>query len=1223
MLLLLVLAPLPQGGDAPWLRPYLGLSLAVLWGLWVLETYLRGEVRYWPSWTHVFCCGVAGLTLCQLLPLPHWADGLSPVAGGRWEEARQLGLALGRGTLSLVPAASREGLELALMAFVTFFLATHSFTRRRGLIVLALAVVTAATLNAIIGLADGADGGPKIYAYLGTSDGVTGTFLSRNHLALLLEMGLGVAVGLGLATAFARPGGSGGHPADTLGETLKRHRTVCLLAIALPVMILVVALLFNFSRAGVSCALVAVGALSCCAYRATGKSWTVSLVFAGIVLGLFLAGTQGLAQVWRRFEVEFTGESLSGLVRLDIWKSSLALLSDYWLCGVGQGAYAYVSPLYESGVIPDRIAMRAHNDWLEFLCEFGVPAGLLLLGLLVAGLAATAVRLHRRQDPVLKWLGAGAWFALLAVALHESLDYGLRKPGNLLVCMGVLALATACSRVATESPGAERPPAWRKIRLGRMSGLAFLLLGLALPLLAVRALWPALLAGRALTRLEARTSPEASDTHLRSEDETRARSELARQVLRYLPHQSQALLQHAESQARLSTQELQQNLAQGLTRELGYEVRPDDLEAPELLIPQFAVRQKLPVTVLRPLADRLQRAVTDLRHACAQEPTQGYSLALYAGALERWGTFTGQVDEAAVHRAFAQAHRLYPNVGRVTSLCADGAWRAFLRLRFTEHAAQAARRRQDALRLFRGSLRQSPDYAPSVYPTLWTQTPSRQLLRELTPDYPGAHEALYQFLLAQRDFGGCLEQLDTLERFRRARTATHAAGQPQPLYDLVRWDPRPPEPLALSVARRRVLLLGLLERWDDRHRALADLQCRRDTELDASLRLAETLLADDDTSRAQALLTKLLEAQPGQPRALVLMARTLEQSGQTDAATRVLLPLVYSDEPLDAQLLDELLSRLQPPPPSPLRATEAPPFPVWRFLHAGLLLKRATSPPAGPAPVFNPAANPAPGAQAPTPVLHRQGDIREALQELQFLLAMMTDTSDPTWIQTPMLHYLIGRAHECLKEDRDALRAYARALRLCPTHLPAAQAAARLLAGEPPENRLRPPAEGPSEEPELCQVLARAGLWLAGLHPDVPLAADFGGKIRLLGYTFEPRQLLPNRVTKATFYWYCLTDIEREYLITCRYSQDPQHVFADDYTIRDNGSNMVAWRVGEVMTVTRELLPLRLLAPPRRPQITPGWYDVTLVPYAGGVKAHLLPAAVECRGRAFEILTDD
>ena len=50
--------------------------------------------------------------------------------------------------------------------------------------------------------------------------------------------------------------------------------------------------------------------------------------------------------------------------------------------------------------------------------------------------------------------------------------------------------------------------------------------------------------------------------------------------------------------------------------------------------------------------------------------------------------------------------------------------------------------------------------------------------------------------------------------------------------------------------------------------------------------------------------------------------------------------------------------------------------------------------------------------------------------------------------------------------------------------------------------------------------------------------------------------------------------IEREYTIACQYTREEQNVFSDDHFLRDNDSNMVAWRVGEVVTTTRDISPM-------------------------------------------------
>ena len=70
-------------------------------------------------------------------------------------------------------------------------------------------------------------------------------------------------------------------------------------------------------------------------------------------------------------------------IRLEIWKSSLGMLRDYWWRGVGLGNYQLMYPLYrlqsETEAIPWLTTVaHAHNCYIEWVAELGV-IGLLLL----------------------------------------------------------------------------------------------------------------------------------------------------------------------------------------------------------------------------------------------------------------------------------------------------------------------------------------------------------------------------------------------------------------------------------------------------------------------------------------------------------------------------------------------------------------------------------------------------------------------------------------------------------------------------------------------------------------------------------------------------------------------------------------------------------------------------------------------------------------------------
>ncbi|MEE8342469.1 MAG: hypothetical protein V3R51_01590, partial [Gammaproteobacteria bacterium] len=68
----------------------------------------------------------------------------------------------------------------------------------------------------------------------------------------------------------------------------------------------------------------------------------------------------------------------------------------------------------------------AHNDWLEFLLEFGFIGSLIIL-------AAGAYWLHRVMPESLTPIRSAALASIFAMAVHSLGDFNLRIPGTALV----------------------------------------------------------------------------------------------------------------------------------------------------------------------------------------------------------------------------------------------------------------------------------------------------------------------------------------------------------------------------------------------------------------------------------------------------------------------------------------------------------------------------------------------------------------------------------------------------------------------------------------------------------------------------------------------------------------------------------------------------------------------------------------------------------------------
>lgn len=118
--------------------------------------------------------------------------------------------------------------------------------------------------------------------------------------------------------------------------------------------------------------------------------------------------------------------------RWDLWADTWFAIGQVWPFGSGIGT---IAPMLEAAerldVVDQSRPVRAHNDWLEWTLEGGVP-GLVVLGLIIALVLVGAVRAlidaSRSASPPSR--RAQVIFAcglMLIVALHSIVDYPLRS----------------------------------------------------------------------------------------------------------------------------------------------------------------------------------------------------------------------------------------------------------------------------------------------------------------------------------------------------------------------------------------------------------------------------------------------------------------------------------------------------------------------------------------------------------------------------------------------------------------------------------------------------------------------------------------------------------------------------------------------------------------------------------------------------------------------------
>lgn len=435
--LLAVAAPLPFGGTPPTAIAVLG-ALAAL-GLVVALLGRRGGALP-PARFVVLAVLTLLLGLAYLVPVPTSLGGqLSPRLAAEWHaslaapgedpalaaaEAELLALAgderevptwrpLAADADAALAALARWGLAVA--AFLLALLAVRSRGERR---LLAGAIGLSAFVQASYGLAESLSGHHHIFDFAKVHylPLATGTFISPNHFAALLSLGLFALAGLLLSPPDDEP------PDDA--DASGRWARLALLGTC--VGLLVVAMAWSSSRAALAAAAIALivmlALVSAAAWRTrAGRTAAVGVL---VVASVLVAGS-----IWIRPPAPLADDigdvSLDMTGRQGIWRTTGAMIADFPLVGAGPGAFPILHPLYRPPELSARI-QHAHSDYLEWVLETG-PAGaaLLVAWLAVLGLGAAGVLRQGRDRALTAALMAG----LLALAIHETVEFALQLPG--------------------------------------------------------------------------------------------------------------------------------------------------------------------------------------------------------------------------------------------------------------------------------------------------------------------------------------------------------------------------------------------------------------------------------------------------------------------------------------------------------------------------------------------------------------------------------------------------------------------------------------------------------------------------------------------------------------------------------------------------------------------------------------------------------------------------
>jgi len=318
---------------------------------------------------------------------------------------------------------------------LVFLLAFHTYrTQRRQPWLISLLVVLGC-LEALYGIVQYLTGS---YYLLGGGRGhigdATGTYSNHNHFAGFLEM---VLPFLMARIVFRLPWESNRSRrrwAQFLSSSLTSRILIDMVLFA----VVFVALVFSRSRMGIAAAVAGLLLVLLIAFSQTRRRATVVVALIVLALPAAYAVWIGVSPVWERFEVLERGQD----PRLPIWRDTIALIQDYPWLGTGLGTYSWASIRYQTALMNLRYE-HAHNDYLEFAAEIGIPVTILLFGslwILAVKVALRTVVLERSKDRI---LAAGCAGAMVCLLVHALTDFNFQIPANAFLFTWIAGTAAA------------------------------------------------------------------------------------------------------------------------------------------------------------------------------------------------------------------------------------------------------------------------------------------------------------------------------------------------------------------------------------------------------------------------------------------------------------------------------------------------------------------------------------------------------------------------------------------------------------------------------------------------------------------------------------------------------------------------------------------------------------------------------------------------------------
>lgn len=124
-----------------------------------------------------------------------------------------------------------------------------------------------------------------------------------------------------------------------------------------------------------------------------------------------------------RMKTAFSVMDTSSEMRIAMWESTIQMIMDHPLLGIGWGAYWMVYPLYDTYIVDGSVMLvHAHNIYLNYPAEIGIIGGLAFFVYFFRTMLAALFHDRALPDRLTEGLLFGFGLAIISVALNGLTD---------------------------------------------------------------------------------------------------------------------------------------------------------------------------------------------------------------------------------------------------------------------------------------------------------------------------------------------------------------------------------------------------------------------------------------------------------------------------------------------------------------------------------------------------------------------------------------------------------------------------------------------------------------------------------------------------------------------------------------------------------------------------------------------------------------------------------